>query len=78
MGRLQKIAHRFSRSRIPRRVADTPQPPVSIPRMLSIILPVVAIASALLSSGVYSGNADLWRSQSIYQVLFDPKEAYHR
>jgi hypothetical protein len=36
--------------------------------MLSFLLPVVAITAGLLALPGRPGNADLWRTQSIYQV----------
>jgi hypothetical protein len=62
----------YRRTRIPTRIEDTPQPPSRIPRMLSFVVPVLVLASAWFTTPVYSGNADLWREQSIYQVFWVP------
>jgi hypothetical protein len=40
-----------------------------MPRLFLFLVPVLAIAAALFPTPVFSGNADLWRSQSIYQVV---------
>ena len=45
--------------------------PSRVPVMLSFLLPAMAIAAALFTAPVHSGNADLWRTQSIYQVLLE-------
>jgi hypothetical protein len=59
--------------RLRRRIFDreglnSQPPPSRIPVMLSFLLPCLAIAYGLFTTPVYSGNADLWRTQSIYQV----------
>jgi hypothetical protein len=48
----------------------TPQPPRSrVQTMFWFMLPLIAAVSALIPSSEFSGNADLWRQQSIYEVL---------
>jgi hypothetical protein len=72
---IEKLAHKLGRSfshrrrRIPQRIEDSPQPQSTARRMLSFIVPLLALAYAFFTTPVYSGNADLWRQQSIYQVF---------
>lgn len=67
LSKLTRRSH-VSRTGVPRRVQQTPQPPSRLPAVLSFLVPILAVATAWLGTSAYRGNEDLWRKQSIYQV----------
>lgn len=60
------------RTRVPRRVERTPQPASRYPLVFSFLVSLLIVATAWLRAPAYPGNADLWRTQSIYQVQQTP------